>query len=63
MDHWFTIFFFYPFHVTLSAIQKTSTGEVLVQVSLVTGDLHLCMLSDDDFTEVTKLLKGFSYKF
>nr|XP_015888895.3 uncharacterized protein At5g08430-like isoform X1 [Ziziphus jujuba var. spinosa] len=35
----------------VTAIQKTSTGEVLVQVSLVTGDLHLCMLSDDDFTE------------
>lgn len=40
-------------YVTLSAIQKTSTGEILVQVSSMPGYLHLYMLSDDDFTEVT----------
>jgi hypothetical protein len=59
-------FFLPPIAFTLSGIKETSSSgkihsEILLQASSAPADIRISMLSDSDFTEVTKHLGGFLF--
>ena len=60
----FIIFILPPFFFTVSGVKETSSAgkinsEILLQASSVPMDIRISLLSDSDFTNVTKLFGNF----